>query len=225
MAKLYTFGCSFTYGHGLEDCFNEETNGPGPDPSKFAWPKLLGNRTGLVVENHGECGAGNATILSKIMETHTSFSADDTVVILWSFQSRYCYFTKDQHRYVTTQVTPSGVKSWSRKKGVVNQTETAARFNEYHAFFSSAFNDRVRTLLIANTACQYLKSKVKNVLQYSLEPIDTDYFTKELLQYPIEGLWSDCVTSSGTALDGAHPDAGCHNQFADAVYNKWKQYD
>jgi len=222
MANLFTFGCSFTYGHGLEDCYDKNTNGPGPNPSKFAWPHLLGNKTGLVTINRGKPGAGNATILSNIMESHTAFSANDTVIILWSFQSRYCYFTKDEMRYVTTQITKSGVKSWARGKGEIQETKNSSRFNAYHAHFSCVHNDRIRTLLIANTATEYLKTKVKNVMHYSLEPIGVDYFTKELLITPLDGEWSDIVTSNGKALDGVHPDALAHEQLADAMYQKWK---
>lgn len=221
MANLYTFGCSFTYGHGLQDC-HKENNNPGDEPSKLAWPQKLGKKIGYVTHNNGKCGADNLTILSQIMETHTLFTADDTVVILWSFNSRYSFFQKDQMRYVTTQVTPYGVSAWSRRKGGYMVSPGNKRYNQYHAHFSSAFNDRIRTLLVANTAYHYLKDKVKTVIQVSLEPVVTDYFTKELCQAPLKGVWSDYVTSQGKALDGIHPDEEAHEEFANSLHSIWK---
>ena len=42
MPRLIAFGCSNTYGQGLEDC-HILPNFPGPSPSKTAWPNTLGN--------------------------------------------------------------------------------------------------------------------------------------------------------------------------------------
>lgn len=39
--KLIALGCSYTYGHGLTDCWNSQRQMPGPEPSKLAWPNTL----------------------------------------------------------------------------------------------------------------------------------------------------------------------------------------
>ena len=39
---LITFGCSFTYGHGLPDCIGGPDGHAGPTPSEQAWPAMLG---------------------------------------------------------------------------------------------------------------------------------------------------------------------------------------
>ena len=51
MSRLITFGDSFTYGHGLVDCHVPEKNWQGPNPSKFAWPQVLGDMLGIEVIN------------------------------------------------------------------------------------------------------------------------------------------------------------------------------
>ena len=44
MNKLWAFGCSLTFGHGLSDCFDgPKTNGAGPLPSIYSWPAVLAN--------------------------------------------------------------------------------------------------------------------------------------------------------------------------------------
>jgi len=220
VANLFTFGCSFTYGHGLKDCLNGRQ--PGPQPSRMAWPQKLGERTGLVVHNYGKPGADNLTILSKIMENHNAFKADDTVAILWSFNNRYSYFNKDQMRYVTTQITPYGIAAWSRKKGDYVIDKEGKQYNHYHAHFSSVHNDRIRSLLIANTAYSFLKSKVKTVVQSSIEPIVMDYFTKELNCTNMKDYWGNIITSKDKAADGVHPGEKAHEQFADYLHSMWK---
>lgn len=225
MAKLWAFGCSFTYGHALRDCFDPKTNGPGGTPSAYAWPKLLGTRLNLETENQGKCGADNRSILSTIMECHNAFGPDDTVIILWTYHNRYSFFTKDQMRYVTTQVTPWGVKQWTRKTGEVMATNNNKRWGEYHAYFSSPHNDRVNTVMIANTTIGYLKTKVKKVIQCSIEPLVTDYFTKELMLYPIADNWSNLVDDTSTGLDDSHPSETAHQAFANAIYKVWEKHE
>ena len=39
--NLKTFGCSFTYGHGLADCIQEDMMTHGFSPSNMAWPNHL----------------------------------------------------------------------------------------------------------------------------------------------------------------------------------------
>ena len=86
MSRLVTFGCSFTYGHGLEDC-HIEPNKPGPNPSKLAWPSLLANMLGLEVMNCSNPGASNIHILWKLL--NFDFKDDDLCVIMWTHFGRH----------------------------------------------------------------------------------------------------------------------------------------
>ena len=66
MPRLVAFGCSHTYGEGLEDCWNWETRKAGPVASKFAWPQILANLLKRECVNLGRRGASNKEILHNI---------------------------------------------------------------------------------------------------------------------------------------------------------------
>jgi len=68
IATLHTFGCSLTQGHALPDVLRprliaeEDIKYHWSDthilaPSKYAWPKVLGDKLGLPVENYARRGA------------------------------------------------------------------------------------------------------------------------------------------------------------------------
>jgi len=59
--RLIAFGCSYTYGAGLEDCFTPPI-GHGPIPSKFAWPQLVANELNMECINMSSSGASNKEI-------------------------------------------------------------------------------------------------------------------------------------------------------------------
>ena len=82
MSRLIAFGDSYTYGHWLDDCVPPNDT----QPSKLAWPEVLGNRLGLEVHNMSSPGAGNLEILDSILSFH--YSVDDLVVIGWTYSSR-----------------------------------------------------------------------------------------------------------------------------------------
>ena len=85
--RLITFGCSFTYGHGLEDCFTPPLE-PGPIPSKFAWPQLVANDLNMDCVNMSSPGSSNKEILHTLL--NFKFNSTDVVVIMWSFIERWC---------------------------------------------------------------------------------------------------------------------------------------
>jgi hypothetical protein len=88
MSRLITFGCSITYGHGLEDCYIEPNN-PGLVPSQKAWPSLLANMLDLELINCSNPGASNLHILWKLL--NFDFNDDDLCIVMWSFFGRLPY--------------------------------------------------------------------------------------------------------------------------------------
>jgi len=86
---LHAYGCSLTYGQTLEDC-QGENSGPGPYPSKFAWPQLLANNLGIDCMNHSMPGGSNKNIIHKL--TQTQIGPKDIVVIQWSYLARWLVF-------------------------------------------------------------------------------------------------------------------------------------
>lgn len=87
--RLVTFGCSFTYGAGLED------------PNTQAWPAVLGRLTKRTVINNGSIGSSNLEILARILSFN--FQEDDLVVIGWTYCNRDIIFKKDG---VDEKITP-----------------------------------------------------------------------------------------------------------------------
>ena len=85
--RLITFGCSYTYGTGLEDCFIPPTKS-GPVPSKFAWPQLVANELNIECINMSSPGSSNKEILNTLV--NFKFDTTDVVVTMWSFLERWC---------------------------------------------------------------------------------------------------------------------------------------
>lgn len=104
MNRLVTFGCSLTYGAGLEDCMLHDGS-PGPAPSKFAWPSCLGKDLNVEVVNNSEPGSSNFQILHSIL--NFDFSLGDRVIVMWSYVDRDMVYTDDGIR-------PIG--AWQRDK-------------------------------------------------------------------------------------------------------------
>jgi hypothetical protein len=90
MARLVAFGCSLTYGYGLEDCYNTEYFGP----SKFAWPNLIASELQIECINKGETGSSNTKILVETLST--TFEKDDIVIFLWSYINRGVVITSPE---------------------------------------------------------------------------------------------------------------------------------
>ena len=66
---LVTFGCSFTYGHGLHDCIDPDGQSHGPLPSVLAWPNQLKSISNFkTVDNVAEPGASNKLITKYALE-------------------------------------------------------------------------------------------------------------------------------------------------------------
>lgn len=86
--RLITFGCSLTYGHGLEDCINIRTKEPGKTPSKFAYPQILKEKLGFKdVVNLSTCGSSNKYIAEKILSF--DFYPNDVIIVQWSYLQRW----------------------------------------------------------------------------------------------------------------------------------------
>jgi hypothetical protein len=90
MATLWTFGDSFTFGHGCrhdgptnEYYYNYKTE------SDDIWPNLLGSVLNMEVKNLGECGASNDYILDCIIDNFNMIQPNDIVIIGKTFYQRF----------------------------------------------------------------------------------------------------------------------------------------
>ena len=117
MQRLVTFGCSLTYGEGLKDCWVPVNNimREGPEPSNYVWPKLVGDRLNLKLLNRGKSGASNKFIWHQMLQTN--LNQEDTVVFLWTFHNRTCFFEhSDKHLRIMFQDIDNKEQSAERRQ-------------------------------------------------------------------------------------------------------------
>ena len=96
--RIWAFGCSQTFGHGLADCYREE-NGfyhAGEEPSKFAFPQLIGDALGKEVINKSRPGTSNKHILQQMKLNQSEINKDDIVIIHWTYIERHAVFVNDE---------------------------------------------------------------------------------------------------------------------------------
>ncbi len=83
MRRLVAFGCSCTFGTGLDDCLPDPvTNKSCADPSNLAWPKLIADKLNLGCVNNGKSGISNKGIWHKL--TDYDFKQGDIVLVMWT---------------------------------------------------------------------------------------------------------------------------------------------
>ena len=91
--RLVAFGCSHTYGVGLEDCWLD-IGGPGDlPPSKLAWPQLMANFLNRKCINASKWGSSNREIWHRII--NFNFEPDDLIVVQWTYPNRDCIIRED----------------------------------------------------------------------------------------------------------------------------------
>lgn len=145
--RLVTFGCSFTYGHGLADCFIPPRE-PGPVPSKFAWPQLLANELKVDCINMSVPGASNKEILNTLL--NFKFDSSDIVIIMWTFVERWCTIKN------YTSVDRLTQKSMNNNPNILSQYDKVFTFEDMQLDF----------IYRANFAKMYLGNK--NLKNYHL---------------------------------------------------------
>jgi len=91
--KLIVFGDSYSYGHGLPDCF-ESPVGPGNKPSKLTYADQLAEQLNIPeVLNFSVPGASNKLLNYKII-SYGNFTEQDLVLVQFSFKERTFYLNK-----------------------------------------------------------------------------------------------------------------------------------
>ena len=97
MQRLITFGCSYAYGTGLEDCKNWFFNQfHHLKPSKLGWAQTLANKLDIELVNKSFPGSSNIEVLYSILKF--DFKKDDVAVIMWSHYVRDMLFN-NQHKF------------------------------------------------------------------------------------------------------------------------------
>ena len=96
--RIIAFGCSYTYGHGLADCLEEDKLTQGPASSKLAFPSLLAKKLNCESINLGKSGNSNKEMWNDIL--NFKFQENDTAIITWTYFSRFCIIKSDNIRRI-----------------------------------------------------------------------------------------------------------------------------
>jgi hypothetical protein len=196
MNRLIAFGCSYTYGHGLEDCVKHDLS-PGSTPSQLAWPKLLADKLNLECLNEGIPGASNKQIWHKIM--NYDFDPTDMIFILWSSNQRHCVINED--------LTIESIGHWSNSK------ISKAYFKYLHNDIDQSIDTNLRI-----SHCNYYLND-KGIKHYNIlfkkQQIENFNNTKIL-----DVDFRDLKHKMPRAVDKLHPGKKAHETFANNIYKE-----
>ncbi len=199
--RLVTFGCSNTYGQGLEDCYWEDNESFKYGPSQYAWPQLVANRLGIECCNESIPGASNKLIMHQIISF--PLLPTDTVVVMWSFQDRFHIITDDisKNVFYHKPITP-----WHKDKASKNYYKLI--YNEYdHNLMTDHYINYVGLYLEKNNITNLQATCSHNLTH----PLVFDIQHRTLLdEYP-------------KALDNMHIGPEAHKEVANRIYERITQ--
>jgi hypothetical protein len=202
MSRLITFGCSYTYGDRLPDCYQPEKDASGMLASKLAWPQLLANELELDCVNNSKPGVSNKFIWNSII--NFNYKKNDIVVILWTHPDRTTLITKE----TTTNIGP-----W----------DTRAPGSEYYKYLYDDHDSELTSKLFISHANYFLKNKLMTVYNLiinrsliKLFNMTNSDIVDHIPLYFIDKIYNDIPPK---ALDNVHPGINAHLKFSQDLLN------
>ena len=202
MARIITFGCSFTYGAGLPDCnpaytLRNTLFTNTAKPSKFVWATLLGEKLGLEVVNMAEPGISNTEILYNLLEF--KYQTDDIVIVMWSNYPRDIMFTKG---FVSknTNTRFSNLKRRLFNKGLAAFTRN--KETKLWIKYMSEYDYCVKTQMYMHHADLFFRSSNINYIHYPASPHELDEVSLDFL--PVHNSCYDGLFWVDRTPDGHH---------------------
>jgi hypothetical protein len=203
MSRLLAFGCSFTYGHGLEDCATGDWQKDGP--SKFGWPSLLAKKLDLEVVNKSRSGSSNKEIWNTILETE--ILPTDLIFINWTYENR-TYFNGEQLLLNGNTAAADGTGLTKKEKLYIRH------------FYNEDDHQKDRVLRMDHIdslyKCYHLAIQKKMILDNTRKWNRAKFLNAH---------WADYINEYPKALDGGHPGPEAHKHYADAVYSAYINQD
>lgn len=195
--RLIAFGCSNTYGQGLEDCYENIKF-----PSKLAWPQLLADKLNYECINLSIPGASNALILHSI--SNFNFKKSDLVLILWSYSERYTQ--------LLSNIEYKSVAPWRTDK--ISKFFFKNLYNDYDAVIKSLFYiTAAQQILITHELeyyfcfCEHREfKKVNSKLPSFIKPVFLETWNLHRHSYP-------------RALDNSHAGPEAQQNYSNMLYN------
>jgi len=210
MRRIITFGCSFTYGSELPDCLGKpKLNSLGQiwetNPSKYAWPAVLGKLMDMEVCNKSTPAASNLEILCEILDF--KFRPSDIVIVMWSMPFRELVFEDVESKDSKRKFGEKGLRPWRQltvwSKGVLAEDFQKAKEIDYIK----------RTWIYIHHANLYLKSKKLTFIHYPAAPWEIEQLRPKFIEAP-ENLYWTRTAKIDSAADGKHPGIKSHKKQA-----------
>lgn len=197
MDRLITFGCSYTFGHSLDDCYLGNGK-PGPVASKLAWPEQLASQMNLRCVNLGQSGSSNLEILNEVL--NYSFQPNDFVIVQWSFKDRDTVFHPTKG---CIQIGP-----WE-------EYENLREWTKVH----TAYDLKIRSKMYIHHAYLHLKSLNVKFKFLTIESIDYGPQWFKDVEF-LQTSFKDIQEKFPKALDNYHPGKECHTFVANSIFNE-----
>jgi len=199
--RLVAFGCSYTYGHSLEDCF-QPPNLAGPLPSKMAWPNTLASYLEIpVVINNAVCGASNKKIWKSVIDF--KFEPEDFVIINWSFISRNLFFK--EHTREEIIILPNYKEFQWYYENLYSEYNGILELCLYADHCNHLIRSKNLTIHHALLSIKSLEQKIKRFSKWkSFDFLNPDF---DLIRF-----------KHPFALDDSHPNKDAHDEYALELY-------
>lgn len=176
VGRIITFGCSYSYGKGLEDCYDSSSGNAGVSPSKFCYSALLEKDLNIRVENLSLPGASNILILDKILNYKFDPTVD-FVLVQWSSPFRFTRFKIVDDKFDDDQigiwVDAEYSKSYFRvfekyhmlldSYRCIQHAELYLKSNNIPYFFFTFFSTSYEDILPNKLNIQWFKTPVKSL--------------------------------------------------------------
>ena len=206
--RLVTFGCSNTYGQGLEDCYWDGIKQQYPEPSIYAWPQLVAHRLGIECCNESVPGASNKLIMHQVISF--PLLPTDTVVIMWSFPDRYCLLKNDTLDY----------RRWDDdqnfKHKMIAQWERNPRSKNYYKFIYDEDDHRIMTNHYISYTRLYLEKHNVPNLHTTCSPDINHPLVFDIQHNTLLDVYPK-------ALDNMHIGPEAHKEAANRIYTRMTQ--
>ena len=224
--NIVAFGCSCTYGEALG---NERKN----DPSPLAWPQKLADIYGCTVNNMGECGNSNKSIMHSILQY--DFKPDDVAFICWTFFDRFSII-KETHTenlgiwQVRSDELRGGTVQWLMSLGTLEHKQYEQSDKVAKAFFEN-IHDTYDMILdfYRNCMLAYHYLQDKRILNFhtntnrGMTPIETyfesnPWFDHKRYLMPNSN-FEKLSKHYPRAEDGQHPGPEAHEAWAHQLHS------
>jgi len=206
MNTLWTFGDSFTFGHGCrpDGPLSEYYNNYKSDGDDI-WPNHLGETLGIKVKNFGKCGASNDFIIDSIIDNWNNLKQGDYAIIGITFHSRFDVPLKNKLSLSTNYWGSGDLSEFDESEK--EQMKTIVDFQYYFAD-----NDLYKA--------RYLKRL--NFIHKLLNEKKVTTFMWDVTIFTESNRFEKIVTATNGKIEDYHFSFKGHKDFANMVYERIK---